>query len=241
MRALARALILVLALAGFAACGGGDDDESAGGGNAPARQIQPEAQERAEALNLSLSDFPDGWRASEGADDDEEGRDEFRACVGSDLSATTITGLADSDDFAMGETAEVTSAATIFESEQMASDALAETATGYESPEADECFTELIGNSSDEDFQVGEIEIGPMSFTPPTGVDEARAWQVVISVEGTAGTEFGEGMSATGYIDVVALREGDAVVFVQAFDFLTPFDPELRNQLIQAVADRMTG
>jgi hypothetical protein len=148
------------------------------------------------------------------SDDDDEGREKFRECVGSDLSAVTIVGDADSDDFAMGETAEIASEATVFESEQMATDALAEAGAGYESSEADACLNEF-GPEPAEEFEFGELEIGPLSYTAPSGIDDARAWQIVIPIEGAAGTE-SEGVSATGYLDVVALREGDAIVFVQA-------------------------
>jgi hypothetical protein len=40
----------------------------------------------------------------------------------------------------MGENTEISSDATVFESEQMASDALAEAAAGYESEKAETCF-----------------------------------------------------------------------------------------------------
>jgi hypothetical protein len=175
---------------------------------------------------------------SEGDEDDNEGRDEFWACTGQDFSAFTIIGEADSGDFAMGETAEVSSEADIFESEQMAADALAEAAAGYESEEADTCATELIPDPSDDDFDFGAIQLDPVSFTPPTGLDEARAWQLVIPVEGASGTE-SEGVTVTAYGDLVALRDGDAVVLLKALDVFSPFDPELRNQLAQSIAERM--
>ena len=238
-RTLGAALVIAVSLAGTVACGG-DDDGGNEGGSGATRAVQPEAQERAESLNLTLSDFPDGWRMSEGdVEAKEENREEFRACTGQDFSSFTIIGESDSGNFAMGETAEVSSEADIFESQQMATEALAAAAAGYEGEEAGTCMTEGILDSSDDDFEFGDIEIDPVSFTPPSGIDEARAWQVVIPIEGASGTE-SEGVAATAYVDLVALREGDTVVLVQAFDVLSPFDPELRNQLVETIADRIS-
>jgi hypothetical protein len=62
MRTVAAALALVVSLAGLVACGGDDDDGGSEGGSEARRAIQAEAQERTESMNLTLSDFPDGWR-----------------------------------------------------------------------------------------------------------------------------------------------------------------------------------
>ena len=75
-----------------------------------------------------------------------------------------------------------------------------------------------------------------MSFTPPAESDDARAWQLAIPFEITRGA--GAGLSPTVYMDMVALREGDTVALVLAVDVLTPFDSELRDQLVAAVAGR---
>ena len=80
--------------------------------------------------------------------------------------------------------------------------------------------------------------MGAVSFTPPEGVDDAGAWQVVLPVQGVSGTE-SEGVSATAYLDVVTLRVGDMVAELQAGDVLSPFDPLLFDELVAAVASRM--
>jgi hypothetical protein len=127
----------------------------------------------------------------------------------------------------------------VFKSEKMATDALAEAAAGYESEEADACLNELIPDPGAE-FDFGELEMSPLSFTPPSGVDEARAWQIAIPIEGASGTEQ-EGVAATFYGDVIGLREGDAIVLVETFDLFSPFDPELQDQLLKTIAGRMVG
>ena len=47
-----------------------------------------------------------------------------------------------------------------------------------------------------------------------------------------------EGLSATVYLDFIDLREGDLLARVQTSDVLSEFDPELRDQLVEAVAGR---
>jgi hypothetical protein len=86
--------------------------------------IDSEAQARAESMRLQLTDFPDGWRAGEPSEEDEEADEAFRDCVGVDFSDFTVIGEASSDDFAMGETATAFSESKVFETEEMAADGL---------------------------------------------------------------------------------------------------------------------
>jgi hypothetical protein len=102
--------------------GDGDGDGGSGDEGAPVRDIQPQAQQRAESIVLELSDFPNGWRASP-AEDTQDRADEFRECLGADYSGSTINGEAESQNFAMGENAQAQSDSTVFESEQDAVDA----------------------------------------------------------------------------------------------------------------------
>ena len=236
MRTIAAA-IAVGVLLSTAGCGGHGEGE-AGGPSEAVRAIQPEAQERAEALVLTLTDFPDGWRAGPADESDDNSEEGFRRCVGTDFSGLTLIAETDSDSFAIGDTAEAGSSATVFESAQMATDALEAQAASLESDEADACMSEYIGNPELEDVTFGEIEVSPLSFTPPSDVDDARAWQVVIPIEVTS--DESEDVTVTAYLDVVALREGDTIATVQTFDLLTPLDQQLRDDLVAAVAGRMT-
>ena len=138
-RALVSVGILALTLGLLASgCGGSDDGD---GGEtriaapppatrgAATRDIRAEAQRRAEAIVLQLSDFPTGWRASA----HESGPDtanEFYECLGADYSRFTITGDADSQDFAMGESTHVESGVRVYETERDAEGAFAEGAEG---------------------------------------------------------------------------------------------------------------
>jgi hypothetical protein len=230
-------LLLALALSLLASgCGGGDDD--GGGAGEAKRSIAADAQQHAQAAVLQLSDFPDGWKATPAAEEDESSDDDLRECIGADYSALAITGEASSDDFSMGESAEVSSDATVFDSEDGAARAFEAFSAGMESESMNECMQKLIEQSAETDVEVeiGDVELGELSFTPPAGADDARAWQVAIPVEVTSGA--GAGLSPTVFVDMVALREGDTIALVGAFDVLTPFDSELRDQLVAAVAGR---
>jgi hypothetical protein len=198
--------------------------------------IEPAAQQRAESIVLTLSDFPDGWRAEADTAEDEDDQEAFNECVGADYSAFTIIGEAQSDDFWTGE-AVVSASVAVFESEQMTAQAFAERAAGFEGEEADTCIPELFGEPPGE-AELTSAEVGELSFTPPAGVDTADAWQVAVTIDGMAGSQ-DEGLSVTAYGDQVMLRNGDTITTVTTTDIATPFDPELRDELVAAVAARM--
>jgi hypothetical protein len=67
---------------------------------------------------------------------------------------------------------EASSEATVLASESDAEDAIAEFAQGMASDAAEGCFDELISRAAEEqgredDFEIGETEIGELNFTPP--------------------------------------------------------------------------
>ena len=62
---------------------------------------------------------------------------------------------------------------------------------------------------------------------------------MAVTVEGKPGTD-AAGVSVDAYLDFVLLREGAATAAVTTQDVVTPFDPALRDELIAAVAKRLT-
>lgn len=165
-------------------------------------------------------------------------RKPFRDCVGADYSAFTVIGEARSDDFTMGSTAEASSEAGVFETEEMAAAAAAEFTSAFSGDKASACMNDFLQDFEDDEAEITEAELGELSFTPPPGVDDADAWQVAMRIEGKPGTQ-AAGVSVTAYIDFVQLRRGDATAEVTTLDILTPFDPALRDELIAAVAARL--
>jgi hypothetical protein len=229
-----RRVLAVVAVTGAliaVGCGGDDDsDESAG------RDIDEAAQMKAESMLLELSDFPAGWRAS--APEETEEADDFRECAGTDFSGLTITGEAEADEFAKGE-AEVTSRAIIFTSEKEAEEAVDTVAKTQTTTTAEDCLGDALSGlierqadtQADAKIEVGDIDIGEIIVKPPA-VEDARAWQIAVPVEV-------KGLSPTLYIELVVLREGDAVATVTTQDTLDPFPAAQRDDLVEVVAQRM--
>lgn len=231
---------MLVLLAGLSACGGSGDEGSSGDGTSSV-EIDAAAQERAEAIVLELADFPTGWRAS-AAEEDEEGAEKLRECVGVDYSDLNRIGEATSQDFARDQS-EVSSDTAVFADEGQASAWMDEYTGGMNGSGAEDCFQKTVEDSFNEqnrtDVKLGEVDVGQLSFTPPPDVDESAAWQVVVPVEITSGA--GEGLTPNVYIEFFVLREGDTAAVVQTSDVLTEFDPTLRDQLIATVASRMTA
>ena len=243
MRIIA-ALALIVLLVAAGACGGDDEEGEA---TASGIAIEPEAQQRAESINLTLADFPEGWRIAAAESDDDTGREVFNECIGVDQSGLTRIGDAESQDFfAQGGLAEqASSAVVIFDDEQQAGDAMSKYSEGFGGSAAEDCFQDVSeramrteGDGDNEGFfevvKFGEVDIGELSFTPPD-VDEARAWQIVIPLESTSGA--GEGQELNWYLDLVLLREGDTTARLLTQKVETEFDRDLRDKLIQTLAD----
>ena len=257
MRVVAAIAALVVAT-GVTACGGGGDGSGASDSGSWKRDIQPEAQQRAESILLELGDFPDGWRASAPESDRDES-EKFWKCIGSDFSAFTITGEAVSKTFAYEgeaeseafayEDAEASSDSTVMESEDQAQGALKQLSNGMNSAAAEGCVREMLEKLIREEesgdgaqfghVSVGDVSVGELNVAAPSEVAETKAWQLVVEVEATSGEA--KGFSAEGHVDYVAMRHGDCVAVVNASGVLTPFDSTLRNELIQRVADRMSA
>lgn len=240
MRIIA-ALALIVLLVAAGACGGDDDEGEA---TASGIAIEPEAQQRAESINLTLADFadfPDDWRVAAPESDDDTGREVFNECISVDYSGLTRTGDAKSQDFfdLGGEAEQASSAVVIFDDEQQAEDAMSKYSEDFGGRAAEDCFQDVIERAVNKQglvFKLGEADIGELSFTPPD-VDEAQAWQIVTPLESPSGAE--EGLPNL-YLELVLLREGDTTARLLTQHLQTEFDRDLRDKLIQTLADRMT-
>jgi hypothetical protein len=157
-----------VALAAGTACGGGGDS----GSGAAKREIAADAQEQAKAINLRLSDFPDGWRAST-PDEDTAGQRKFRKCIGADYSDVTLIGEASSKDFAQGESAQASSEAQITKNVAQATDGMNRLAEALAGSATKDCVRNAIGKTSG--YKVGEIDVGELKFggTPDPRRDES--------------------------------------------------------------------
>jgi len=216
----------VAALALVAACAG---DDGANG---------DEAREHAEAILLTLADFPDGWTGAPPAEGAEQAEAEFRACVG--VEYFDVATNASSDDFTSGGTPRAASEVHVFDGEEnavAAFEALAEA----QATDADDCLKSLITAGEDgvaDGFEIGAVEVDELAVTAPSGLDDVQAWQVAAPFQITSGDA--AGVEATAYLDLVYLRVGETIAAVQAADVPSPFDSELRDELVATVAGRMT-
>jgi hypothetical protein len=202
----------------------GTSSAKADGYRAAEQDIEPQGQERAQAIPLTLSDLPDGWQLHEG------GVGVIGECVEGDLSALTLIGAARGEYFQGSAVGRVTSAGQVFATEQMAVEELEILADQVEREHVERCITDLLGRHPD----APEIraDLRGIRVPPPSGVDEARAWQVAISYDD-------EEAPFTAYDQMVVLRDGSTTAFVLTWSFLTPFNPVLRNELLETVARRM--
>lgn len=217
-------------------CGGDDGDGDKAAATTAQREISAEDQRRAEAATLELGDFPDGWRGSPPEDDDED------SCTKADLSSMTITGEHDSNEFTESDSEDTTvdSGTKVFAAEDEARRSLELLAESIAADEVEQCLKDAVENQTDEsELKVGEVDVGELSFVSPAGVDEGRAWQVVVPIEVLSGP--GEGLEVESYVELFALRTGDMVVQLRTTDVGSPFDEELRNELLKALAERMTS
>ena len=222
--------------------GGGSDtstDAAASGGPNAVRDIQPAAQTQAESMLLQLSDLPAEWRASPNDPSSDEDRADFLGCLGVDLSDLTLIGQADSDDFEM-DNAEVSSSANVFPTDTEAQKAADAYVAGLTGPKAPDCFKDIFDESLKNEseggvsYKAGDVEIGELNVPPPSGVAQFRAVQLELPVEV-------EGLSISFLLDSVYMRQADAVDSVTIFDEASSLDTDLRDQLIQVVASRMSS
>jgi hypothetical protein len=189
----------------------------------------------AKAINLRLSDFPDGWRAS-APDEDTAGQKKFCKCIGADYSDVTLIGEASSRDFAQGENAQASSKGQITKTAGQAEDGMRRLARGLAEPGTKDCVRDAIGGTPG--YKVGEIDVGKLKAMLPASVDEGQTWEIVVPVEITSGAT--KGLSASVYIDFVFLREGNIVGSISTVDVLSPLDDALRAHLVRTVARRMS-
>jgi hypothetical protein len=226
------AVVVAALLTAATACGGGGGSDT----RAAKRVISRDAQQQAESINLKLSDLPDGWRASTPSSSDAASQKKFRKCIGADFSKVTLMGDASSKDFAKGENATTSSQAQITETASQAMDGMRRLSRALSSAATKDCVRAAIGSTPG--FKVGEVDVGELKFTPPTNVDSAKAWEIVVPLEGTSGTA--NGLSVSVYGDFVYLRKGNVVASVSTGDVFSPLGEVLRAHLVRTVASRMS-
>jgi hypothetical protein len=134
-----------------------------------------------------------------------------------------------SRNFAHGDITSTSSTANLFNDQATARDALNYVEGSIQSDEFRDCFGDGIRESVEAGVTIGEITVGQVSF--PSLGQRSSAWEVVIPIEA-------EGTSASAYLDVVFIVQGNAMASVDFYD-LGPFDEQQREHLAGLVAERM--
>jgi hypothetical protein len=165
--------LLASAVAAGAGCGGEGSSDT----GAAKRTINPDSQRRAKSMLLTLSDFPEGWRASAPDPEDKGGQAKLGKCLGVDFSNQNVTGKANSRDFATGQTTGAFSGATIVSSAAQAQDRFEQGVATISGSKAKDCVTKVFQRvfRGSADYKTGEADIGELRITAPENVEKARA------------------------------------------------------------------
>lgn len=232
--------VLAVAIAGsllLAACGssGGDDADDTTTTEASTETTEAtdttaaddegegdaDAQARAEAIDLTVSDFPDGWEAVD-VDDEEDAESPLDACDPSFSDDSTEVASFRDEDFTLGDVdagdgTNVTVETKVFTSEDDASAAIAP----FGDPEVLVCVDEILkeqfggsdGNTIEGEFSADEY--------PATLVDESVSASADYLITAT------DGSTQRLLVAVLLLRTGDLasqVLILSVGESLDPAD-----------------
>jgi hypothetical protein len=203
--------------------------ESEGGGETDG---DPEAVATAEAINLKIEDFAEGW-VEEESDDDDGTDDGFDECFTTlDIEESRL-GEAETPGFTFetpdGQGAQAVSMQTVvFDSPETATAALAEMAT----PEFATCTQDALG----EDFE-GTATLEPVVDDPPLAEESA-------GLAGTVDVVLEDGSSQQGRVDLHGIRTAEVVSFTFTLDIgatpATGFEQTLA-ELYTVISDRQAA
>jgi len=213
-----RALVAAAAAAVVLAGCGGDD------GGADASPQDPQAQELARPGLLRLDDFPAGWMATP-ADEDDDNDNECYS------DAMKPLGSVDSESFSSDSNAQASNSVGVFTDEDGAAAALAV----VRDSEVHKCLRDLIAEGIAKDAAEGDAEVVDMAFGPlsvPQYGDDQAALRLEMTVQSGPFTP-------TLYLDVVFVQVGRAVSAYEFVDVLSPFDDDLRGDLIDTTVERL--
>lgn len=166
----------------------------------------PEAVAVAEAVNLTIDDFADGW--AEEAPADEDGEDDLDQCFATvDIEATTV-GEAETPTFSAetpdGQGGQVVSMQTVvFDSPDTASTVLSEVS----SPEFATCAQQLLTQSE----EGTEAVLTPAVDDPPLGEES-------VGIAGAVQIPASDGSTQDARIDLHAIRTAQVVSFTVTLD-----------------------
>jgi hypothetical protein len=169
---------------------------------------------------LEAADLGSGWTQEPEEADNEESPCDV------DSDDMTITGQATTRSFTSGQATSVISDATVFETEEQASEAFSRL-VGEDSTRcfADELSKEIAGGG--EEVSVGDVQIDQLA--PADAGDEDAAFRLTMPLEA-------QGATLDLFLDIRAVRAGRGVGLVAFTQPQQPFDEAVEQELVEAVA-----
>ena len=165
----------------------------------------------------------------------------FGRCIGVIYTGAPLTDEASTTGETAGRSAEVTSAATVFGSESEASEsfrAAAKTMEGSQSAGAS-CVADSLGSIG----RSGDLrDVHELSVVASVNVDEAKGWRIGLHLDEVKPLhDTLMDSESPAYLDWLVIRQGMTIVELFTYDMPSPFDPDLRDQLIEKLAGRLAG
>lgn len=192
-------------------------------------EVDAEAQDRADSIELTVSDFPDGWTSSPSTtDDDPSPLDE---CDPSFTDDSTTLAKHSTDDFTIGsldagDGTNLAAETKVFADEEAATDALA--------PFSDEdviaCIDEKLKDAfgaSDGATVTGQLEDADIDL----GADQTEG------VDATYTIDAPDGSTATVNVGLLLIRTGDLATMVTITSVGDSLDPTTLQDPITRIAE----
>jgi hypothetical protein len=224
--------VTAVAFAGvlLAGCGGEDSAQ-----RDERTVIQEEDQQRAEDAVLRLSDLPTGfeWTSTPSEEDDDGDDVDCLEDIEYDFSDLTVTGDADSDDFET-DVLQVSSDVTVYQEVEQAQAALERVMAIAGGEELVGCLEDAMEEAAAEEsettIEFGDVSGGEVSYPEVGEQTEAVEFEIPFEVEGLA---------ASAFMEIVAIREERAVGGIFLFSFGEPFPPTESERLARVLAGRL--
>ncbi len=220
-------LLLVLCVALFCACGSSS--------NASKTNVAPDASSvptavnedaTAQAMLLTVSDFPAGWSERPSNNDEPS---PFEECA----IPVSRTGHAATGDFSRGGTDRLSESISIYSTSD-------EIASNFGKLEGiGDCFGQVAneGKLDNNEATVSDASFSPLSF--PTIGDRSVAYRFKDHVKAIGQTVLGSEFDV--YLDVVSAQKGRVAFSIWGFDVLSPIDPNELETYARKAIDKIAS
>ena len=225
MADLAAAALVAVAI--LAACNGGNGDD-----DPPARGATVD-DDKAQAANFRLSDFPPGWEREPAPLNPPDNADDrrFSECMGRPPAVDLRTAIADSDNFSTGDFTRANSSAQVMRTEEIARDDIA----ALKSEKAIPCLRERLNAELATQSPPGsppfELRSLDRMDVPADLGDDAVGFRATVTAPP-------RGAGAVLVIDQVFVKKGNMEVSTSFIEPERPFAADLEETLLRKLVER---